>query len=106
MRRSSLAWVLSLLLVLIQHGAVLHELGHLSHSGSAGGGTVLAADPHALNGALCPTCEGFAQIANPAAAGVPAVAVCPSGCLLTPDPRYAIVATDSPTPRSRGPPQA
>ena len=105
MRRSSIAWVLSLLLVLIQHGAVLHELGHLSHAGSIGS-SVLAADPHALNGAICATCEGFAQIANPAAAGVLAVAVCPSGCLLTPDPRFAILATDSPTPRSRGPPQA
>jgi hypothetical protein len=104
-RRFPLAWVLSLLLVFVQHGAVLHELGHLSHAGSIGS-TALAADPHALNGANCATCEGFAQIANPAAAGVPAVAVCPSGCLLTPDPRYAILATDSPTPRSRGPPQA
>jgi hypothetical protein len=105
MRRLSLAWVLSLLLVFAQHGAVLHELGHLSHSGPAGS-TALSADPHALTGASCATCEGFAQIANPAASGVPAVVVCPGGCLATPDPRDAIVAANTPTPRSRGPPQA
>jgi hypothetical protein len=105
MRRSSLALLLSFLLVFVQHGAVLHELGHLSHSDPTGV-TALGADPHALNGGSCPTCEGFAQIANPAAAGVPAVAVCPSGCLPTPDPGYAFIATSAPTPRSRGPPQA
>ena len=105
MRRSSLALLLSFLLVFVQHGAVLHELGHLGHGDSAGA-TAQPADPHAPNSAFCPTCEGFAQIANPAAAAVHAVAVCPSGCLRTPAPRYAILAADIPTPRSRGPPQA
>jgi hypothetical protein len=105
MRRSSLALLLSFLLVFVQQGAVLHELGHLSHGDSATV-TALPADSHALNGAYCPSCEGFAQIANPAAAAIPAVAVCPSGYLPTPDPRYAIVAANTPTPRSRGPPPA
>jgi hypothetical protein len=35
MRRPSIAWLLSLLLVFAQQGAVLHELGHLSHSDPA-----------------------------------------------------------------------
>ena len=105
MRRSSLALLLSFLLVFVQQGAVLHELTHLSHTDSADI-TALRADSHALNGAYCPACEGFAQIANPAAAAIPAVGVCPSGYLSTPDPRYAIVADNPPTPRSRGPPQA
>jgi hypothetical protein len=105
MRRSTFALLLSFLLVFVQHGAVLHEFGHLSHTDTAGA-TAQRADLHGLNGAFCPTCEGFAQIANPAAAAIPAVAVCPSGHLPTPDPRYAIVAANPPTPRSRGPPQA
>ena len=105
MRRSSLALLLSFLLVLVQQGAVLHELGHLSHGDSAAI-TALRAGSHALSGAYCPACEGFAQIAHPAAAAMPAVAVGPSGYLPTPDPRYAIVAANPPTPRSRGPPQA
>jgi len=105
MRRSSLALLLSFLLVFVQHGAVLHELGHLSHSDSVAA-TAQPADPHGVSVAFCPTCEGFAQIANPAAAGVPAVAIQPRGYLPTPDPRYAVIAANIPTPRSRGPPQA
>jgi hypothetical protein len=84
---------------------VLHEFGHLSHN-DPGGVTAQRADLHGLNSAFCQTCEGFAQIANPAAGGVPTVAVRPSGCLPTPDPRYAAIAANTPTPRSRGPPQA
>jgi hypothetical protein len=105
MRRSTLALLLSFLLVVVQHGGMLHELGHLSHTGPDSG-VALRADSQALNRAFCPTCEAFAQIANPAAAAIPAAAVWPSGYLPTPDPRYAIVAANPPTPRSRGPPQA
>ena len=105
MRRSSLALLLSFLLVFVQHGAVVHELGHLSHHGPAGA-TAQPADPHGVSVAFCPSCEGFAQIANPAAGGVAAVAIQPSRYLPTPDPRYAVIAANTPTPRSRGPPQA
>jgi hypothetical protein len=105
MRRSTFALLLSFLLVFVQQGAMLHELGHLSH-GEAAGATVQRADPQDFNGAYCPTCEGFAQVANPAAGGVPPVAVCPHGYLPTPDPRYAVIVANTPTPRSRGPPQA
>jgi hypothetical protein len=105
MRRSTLALLLSFLLVFVQHGAVLHEFGHLSHN-DPGGVTAQRADLHGLNSAFCQTCEGFAQIANPAAGGVPTVAVRPSGYLPTPAPRYAVIAANTPTPRSRGPPQS
>src|ERR1700746_2413689 len=105
MRRSTFALLLSFLLVFAQHGAVLHEFGHLSHTDTAGA-TAQRADLHGLNGAFCPTCEGFAQIANPAAGGVPTVAVLPSGYLPTPAPRSAVIPAKTPTPRSRGPPQA
>jgi hypothetical protein len=105
MRRPSLALLLSLLLVFVQHGAMLHELGHLSHSDPAAG-TALHADTQGRNAAYCPSCEGFAQVAHPATAGIPAMAVCPGGYLPALDPRYAILAVNTPTPRSRGPPQA
>jgi hypothetical protein len=104
MRRSSLSWLLSLLLVLVQHGAVVHELGHLSHAERASG-PVLRADVQPLERGLCLTCEAFAQIANPAAAGASAVAVCPAALLPTRDPCYAVIGADTPAPRSRGPPQ-
>ena len=105
MRRASLSWLLSLLLVLVQHGAVLHELGHLGQ-GERSGGPALRTDLHTAGSAACPTCEAFAQIANPVGASAPAVSVVPASLLRTPDPSYAIPAVDVPTPRSRGPPQA
>jgi hypothetical protein len=105
MRRLLLAWVLSLLLVFVQHGAVLHAVGHLGHTDHTNGAT-FSADAHLLDSSLCPTCESFAQIANPAAAAPPAVAVCPAELLPAPDPCYTIVGANTPTPRSRGPPQA
>jgi hypothetical protein len=96
--------LLALLLVLDQQGALLHELGHLQH-GSGAAGVTLRADEHATEGAQCPTCEAFAQIANPASGAVHTVALCPAAFLPTSDPCYSIAGALAPTPRSRGPPQ-
>ena len=104
MRRSSLSWLLSLLLVLVQHGAVLHGLSHLSHREGDSGASV-AADLQALDGGSCLTCAAYAQVANPVAVGGGTPAVCPAELLPTPEPSYGIVGADAPTPRSRGPPQ-
>jgi hypothetical protein len=105
MRRLCLSWVLSLALLLAQQGAMLHELSHLSHAGHSAG-SALSAELQATEGGLCPTCEAFAQIVNPAAAGATDLAVCPAAIIPAPDPCFTIVGTDAPTPRSRGPPQA
>jgi hypothetical protein len=104
MRRASLSWFLSLLLVLVQHGAVLHELSHLGQA-ERGGGPALRTDLSTSGNTACPTCEAYAQIANPVGASAPAVAVLPAAVLRTPDPAYSIPVVDVPTPRSRGPPQ-
>lgn len=104
MRRASLSWLLSLLLVLAQQGAMLHGLGHLSHASHAGGGTALTA-VNAQDSSPCATCEAFAQVANPASGGsleLPLV-LAPPGAV--PAPRYSILVADTPTARSRGPPQ-
>jgi hypothetical protein len=109
MRKLSLVWVVSLLLVFAQHGALLHQLGHLGHAQRMGGttpaGATLVADLQAVDSGSCLTCEAFAQIANPAAAHAAVIEVCRAALLAPPEPRYAIVACDAPTPRSRGPPQ-
>ena len=102
--RLRLSWLVSLLLVLAQHGALLHELGHLSR-GTAAAGTALQPHPGALESGACLTCEAFSQVANPATAGAAHVPASPAALIPTPAPRYAIVAADAPTPRSRGPPQ-
>jgi hypothetical protein len=105
MRRLSLAWVLSLLLVFVQHGAVLHELGHLSHGGHSTGAT-LRADLQPGTGGVCQTCEAYAQVANPAASGPASPLLDPAAFIRTPDPCHTVAGTGSPTPRSRGPPSA
>jgi len=104
MRRASLSWLLSLLLVLVQHGAVLHELGHLGQ-GQHTSGPALHTDLQAAGTAVCPTCEAYAQIANPVGTSAHAVPVVAATLLRTPDPGCAIRGADVPTPRSRGPPQ-
>jgi hypothetical protein len=104
MRRLPLSWVLSLLLVFAQHGAVLHELGHLGHA-DRGSGPALRGDVQLLD-ASCATCEAFAQVANPASGAAGTLAASAPAYLPTPDPLCAIAAADVPTPRSRGPPQA
>ena len=104
MRRTSLSWLLSLLLVFAQHGAVLHQLGHLSHQDRYDGASACA-QVQALDAASCATCEAFAQIVNPITAGAAHIAACPAASLAAPAPRYAVVSSDTPTPRSRGPPR-
>jgi hypothetical protein len=103
MHRRSLTWVLSLLLLIAQHVAVLHELGHLSHATSTHGATLELRD-QALDNA-CPTCQAASQLANPATASALVMNFSPGGLNATLDPSYAIVGAEIPTPRSRGPPQ-
>jgi hypothetical protein len=101
MRRLPVSWLLSLLLVFAQTGAVLHELGHLSRHTD----TQLRAQP-LDDSSICPTCESFAQVANPASGTALSPVVCPVGLLPTPDPDCTVVGVGAPNPRSRGPPQA
>jgi len=95
---------MSLLLVLVQHGAVLHELGHLCH-GDRGTAPALRADPQD-DDATCPTCQAFAQVTNPASGTAITLAAPVAAYPSIPAPVYAIVAADALTPRNRGPPQA
>lgn len=97
-------WVLSLLLVFAQLGAVLHELGHLGH-GARNSGVTLHLDQQPAEGAVCPSCEAFAQVANPAGGACHASAACPAGLLPVAERGYVIVGADPPVARSRGPPQ-
>jgi hypothetical protein len=94
---------LSLLLVFAQHGAVLHELGHLSH-GDRGDAPALHA--HQPADSTCPTCEAFAQVANPASGAAHTLATCAPVFLAVTAPSSAFAGADAPTPRNRGPPQA
>jgi hypothetical protein len=103
MRRSGFSWIVSLLLLLAQHGAVLHELSHLNPVHTAG--TTLRESGHGLESGLCLTCEAFSQVTNPAAAPALHLPLAPAALIPGPDPRFDVVAANAPTPRSRGPPQ-
>jgi hypothetical protein len=103
MRRLSLPWIISFLLVFAQHGAVLHEISHL-HFNPAESAT-LQQSQEAADTSLCPTCQAFAQIANPVAGAATAVVVCPAPYLLSTAPRDGVAVADAPIPCSRGPPQ-
>ena len=104
MRRLSLPWVISFLLVFAQHGAVLHEISHL-HFDRADNAT-LHQSQQAADASPCLICQAFAQIANPATGAATAVAACTARCLLSPAFCDGIVGADAPIPCSRGPPQA
>jgi NAD-dependent oxidoreductase involved in siderophore biosynthesis len=105
MHRLCLSWMASLLLLLAQHGALLHELSHLAHN-SAPAGTSLRESPQGLESGLCLTCEAYSQVTNPATAVASHVPLTPAAFLPSSTPDYGIVAANAPTPRSRGPPQA
>jgi hypothetical protein len=103
MQRRYLSWVLALLLVLAQHGAVLHELSHFGHSAD---GVSLRQDSGVSEGASCPTCQAFSQVANPAGSYSLELGVVPQSLNPTAEPAYSITAADVPSARSRGPPPA
>ncbi len=103
MRRPPLALLLSFLLVFVQHGAMLHELGHL-RAGGHQAGAALRADVQPSSAGMCQSCEAFAQVANPAGGASASVAIDPAAFIRAPDPSYAIATADALSPRSRGPP--
>jgi hypothetical protein len=102
-RRTSLPLLLSVLLVLVQQGAVLHELGHLSGGGQHAG-VALRAQAQGSGAAQCLSCEAFAQVANPASGAAVSTAADPATFIPIAGPDHAVASADSPTPRSRGPP--
>jgi hypothetical protein len=102
MRRPSLSWLLSLLLVFAQHGAMLHELGHLGHVSHPTGTTLTDLQPQ--DGGVCSTCESYAQVANPAAGGTADLPACPPSLGVLASACYQFQGADAPTARSRGPP--
>jgi hypothetical protein len=103
MRRFRLALLLPLLLVFAQHGAVLHQLGHLSYASHAISAQVHADDP-LLDSSLCLSCEAFAQVTNPAGSAAVSVPLLTTPRLIAPEPAPYAASVEVLTPRSRGPP--
>ena len=89
---------LLLLLLVAQHGALVHELGHVT----GGAGKVV---PSGVLDSTCAQCPAFAQVATPAFSHAFHIfllvrsAIEPSAV-----PLFAVIDTAPPQPRSRGPP--
>ena len=100
MRRLALSIVLPLLMLLAQHGAAVHDLGHLGpgHSVPAGANKTLPADT------LCVSCLAFAQVGSSARADHVALLPLEHSHVLAAPPAAAVVAAEPPAQRSRGPP--
>ncbi|HUN26225.1 MAG TPA: hypothetical protein VMU67_07955 [Steroidobacteraceae bacterium] len=103
MSRLRVALVLPFLLVLVQQGAVLHELSHTYYSARPLGAQ-LSDDPQLLDESRCPACQAFAQVAHPAQASLAPLALPPATAIRAPEPVRVRGGADAPQPRSRDPP--
>lgn len=92
---------LVLLVIAAQHGAVVHEVGHLS--GSAHGAN-FGVDPGAIEGG-CALCPAFAQVVSPAFShSILLPPLVRAELERSPEPRLEAIGTPVLTPRNRGPP--
>lgn len=91
-----------LMLLLVQQGAVLHELSHVGQL--AAHSDVRVESGSFSSTKICELCIAYAQLTYPAAHALPVSLVIPAMSELSPEPDYHVVATEVPTPRSRGPP--
>ena len=101
MKKVFIALGLLLVLVTAQQGAVLHKLSHICRAAS----TELGIDADQAH-PPCELCLAFAQVGTFLGPSHHVPLVHPSPPQLGPEPQYSVVATESPTPRSRGPPFA
>jgi hypothetical protein len=102
MRRLHISIVISLLLLLAQQGAVLHEMSHIVRAGVSGADVAVQADS-ALE-KTCELCLAFSQVANPAGHSITVPMFEPTACAAGSNPFRAAAPAAIPTPRSRGPP--
>jgi hypothetical protein len=100
MRKVFLPFGLWLLLLLGQHGAVLHELSHVCAAATAH----VSVQPDSCVEKTCELCLGYSQLANSVAHSVPLVLVERAPSLIGTERLFAASPVDLPTPRSRGPP--
>ena len=103
-RKSLVSYLLPILLLLAQQGAVLHELGHfvadVEHAQSRG----KQPDPRQLPGAPCEKCIVFAHLSGAVAPSIPVIVIPQLAFALFGRVAEAQRSNDSPSARSRGPP--
>jgi hypothetical protein len=100
MARIRSVFLLSIVLLCAQQGAMLHELGHIYRNSAP----AITAGGNVTDGKVCETCLAFAQIANPATGTLHVAPIVRSIHERSAEPEYSITAASAPAPRSRGPP--
>ena len=103
MRKLLLTFVLPLILLFSQQGAVVHELSHLTDavSRAASGQGSSGQQPGDLQ---CEACLAFAHLAGVATAQVAHPALLSFSFAVPANEAPVFIAADAPTARSRGPP--
>lgn len=110
MRKLLLAFLLPVILLLSQQGAVTHEIGHIADGVARAGGKLDGAGAGSASGAhragdlQCDACLSFAHLA-----GIATAQALPPGLLsfsfhFRVIEAPAFIAADAPAARSRGPP--
>jgi hypothetical protein len=103
MRKLLLSFLLPVVLLLSQQGAVMHEMSHLAEATSrvAGGQDRAAHQPGDLQ---CEACLAFAHLAGVATANVVPPALLSFSFQIPANEAPVFIAADAPPARSRGPP--
>ena len=104
MQKRYLSLLLPLLMLLVQQGALWHEMGHgRRHAPSV---ATQSQQEQAPGVELCDSCLAFAQIASIAKTQVPTLALLCFAFAFAPDVAPRFLAADAPARRSRGPPSS
>jgi hypothetical protein len=103
-RKSLVSYLLPILLLLAQQGAVLHELGHFVADVEQVQLRGKQQSPQQVPGAPCEKCVVFAHLSGAVAPSIPAIFIPQLAFALFGHVVEAQRSTDSPPARSRGPP--
>ncbi len=103
MRKRCLSFVLPLLLLFAQQGALRHEIGHLQRQAPT---EAPAGAKHHGADRVCETCLAYGVIGALAQPTVPALLLADVHDVVPSRVDVVTLAADAPSPRSRGPPWA
>jgi hypothetical protein len=103
--RLAILTVSAFLLLLVQQGAVLHELSHVYYTAQHCGAQ-LSNDQQRPDTEHCPVCRSFAQVGASICGADHCLDLAPAAQLRVPASVYSIIGAKAPTARSRGPPEA
>ena len=103
-RKYTLSFLLPILLLLAQQGAVVHELGHFAADTQRAQERNRLPDPRHLPGTTCEKCVVFAHLSGAVAPHIPSIDAPLLTHALSGRSTVGQRSADTPSARSRGPP--